>query len=90
MQQGMAPRVPMHDPKVLTTRMLVNIASRYLKLQLTHATIPAMGTGIVAVECLCIAGLEIFSSWGLNDDHRVVVAAGRVLYCTAESCSTVC
>jgi hypothetical protein len=67
--------------------MLVVIALRYLEAQLTHRTIPAMSAGIITVEGLRIARLEVFPSWRLDINHRVVVAAWSM--CRSEASSTI-
>lgn len=80
MQQGMAPIVPMHEPRVLTAREISCCLPRGLQLrQLTHASIPAVSPLVaLSSKSLGIAGLEILSPRRLDVDHWVVTAAWRV------------
>jgi hypothetical protein len=77
MQQGMAPIVPMHEPRVLTARRISCCLPCMTGMrQLTHASIPAVSTLVaLARKSLGIAGLEILSPRRLDVDHGVVIAA---------------
>jgi hypothetical protein len=77
MQQGMAPIVPMHEPRVLTARVVsCCLLCATGRAKLTHASIPAVSTLIaLARKSLSIARLEILSSRRLDVDHGVVTAA---------------
>ena len=79
MQQGMAPIVPMHEPRVLTAQMIsccLHCSHCVAGMRrLTHASIPAVRTFALTRKSLGIAGLEILSSRRLDVDHGVVIAA---------------
>lgn len=78
MQQGMAPIVPMHEPRVLTCANLSAVVYLVQRecAELTHASIPAVSTLIaLARKSLGIARLKILSSRRLDVDHGVVTAA---------------
>ena len=80
MQQGMAPIVPIHEPRVLTARKISCCLPCATECaELTHASIPAVST-LVALsnKSLSIAGLEILSPRRLDVDHWVVAAAWGV------------
>jgi hypothetical protein len=76
MQQGMAPIVPMHEPRVLTAQWIrCCLQVWWERAKLTHASVPAVSTFALTRKCLRIARLEVLSPRRLDIDHRVVITA---------------